>query len=50
LLRALQARIMNTYPLIKNLSRLLRKILGSFMRVSVVLYFVWFVISLCPYD
>ena len=36
LLRTLQARIKNINPLMKNLSRLLRKDLGSFMRVSTV--------------
>ena len=36
LLRTLQTGIKNTNPLIKNLSRLLRKNLGAFMRVSTV--------------
>ena len=36
LLRTLQAGIKKTNPLVKNLSRLLRKYLGSFIRVSTV--------------
>ena len=39
LLRTLKARIKNTDPLIKNLSRLLRKNLGHFMWVSIVYIF-----------